>query len=116
MTKGAYLADSSSTPRILDASSSSSEVQASCHVDERLHPSSVYSFLIVLWLPRNNLERFQYMVGFVLHLFTSPFMNIIVLVYSLIKSDDISWGKTREVVAGGDDDRDGDALGGRGTH
>lgn len=79
------------------------------------NPSQLYSFCIVLWLPRNNLERFQYVVGFVLHLFTSPFVNIIVLIYSLMHSDDITWGKTREVVAERGSD-DGDGLGRRGTH
>jgi hypothetical protein len=30
--------------------------------------------------------------------FTSPFMNVIFLVYSLFHSDNFKWGKTREVV------------------
>lgn len=42
-------------------------------------------------------------------------MNIIVLVYSLFYSDDFKWGKTREVVASGEDEC-GDRLGGRSTH
>lgn len=42
-------------------------------------------------------------------------MNIIILVYSLIYSDDFKWGKTREVVRDGNE-KDGDDVGGRGTH
>ncbi|EMT64283.1 Chitin synthase 6 [Fusarium odoratissimum] len=75
----------------------------------------LYSFCIGFWLPRNNLERAQYFAGYVMHLFTSPFMNIIILVYSLFHSDDFKWGKTREVVRGVNE-KDGDAVGGRGTH
>ena len=59
-------------------------------------------------------ERAQYFVGYFLHLFTSPFTNIIVLAYSLFNSDDFKWGKTREVVA--PDGEKGDGIGGRGTH
>ncbi|KAG6020725.1 hypothetical protein E4U40_005905 [Claviceps sp. LM458 group G5] len=70
-----------------------------------------YSFCIGFWLPRNNLERLQYFVGFFMHLFTSPFMNIIVLFYSLLYADDFKWGKTREVV--GSDGEKGDEPGGR---
>jgi chitin synthase len=73
----------------------------------------VYSFCIGFWLPRNMLERMQYFVGYFFHFFTSPFMNIIILVYSLFYSDDFKWGKTREVIKG---EKDGDEFGGRGTH
>ncbi|XWW99143.1 hypothetical protein V2A60_007151 [Cordyceps javanica] len=76
----------------------------------------LYSFCIGFWLPRNNLERAQYFVGFFLHFFTSPFMNIIILVYSLMHSDDFKWGKTREVVQQDGEDANTDAQGGRGTH
>jgi chitin synthase len=58
----------------------------------------IYSFCIGFWLPRNGMERLQYFVGYFMHFFTSPFMNIIVLAYSLFHSDDFKWGKTREVV------------------
>ncbi|KJZ76504.1 hypothetical protein HIM_04233 [Hirsutella minnesotensis 3608] len=74
-----------------------------------------YSFCIGFWLPRTNFERVQYFVGFFFHFLTSPFMNIIVLVYSLLYSDDFKWGKTREVVAM-QGEKDGDGVGGRGTH
>ena len=75
----------------------------------------VYSFCIGFWLPRNKLEQCQYFVGFFMHFFTSPFVNIIVLCYSLFHSDDFGWGKTREVVEA-DGEKDGDGVGGRGTH
>lgn len=75
----------------------------------------LYSFCIGFWLPRNNFERLQYFVGYFFHFFTSPLMNIVVLVYSLFHSDDFKWGKTREVVVG-DGEKDGDGAGGRGTH
>ncbi|OAA53718.1 chitin synthase [Cordyceps fumosorosea ARSEF 2679] len=75
----------------------------------------LYSFCIGFWLPRNNIERAQYFVGFFIHFFTSPFMNIIILVYSLANSDDFKWGKTREVVQEGGEGNT-DAQGGRGTH
>ncbi|OAR00843.1 hypothetical protein LLEC1_07629 [Akanthomyces lecanii] len=75
----------------------------------------LYSFCIGFWLPRNNLERVQYFVGFFLHFFTSPFMNIIILVYSLVHSDDFQWGKTREVIQE-DGEANTDAQGGRGAH
>ncbi|WAO96947.1 Chitin synthase [Fusarium falciforme] len=74
-----------------------------------------YSFCIGFWLPRNNFERAQYFVGYVLHIFISPFMNIIILVYSLFHSDDFKWGKTRETIRDSKE-KDGDDVGGRGTH
>jgi chitin synthase len=53
---------------------------------------------MVLWLPRTVLERVQFVVGFFMHMITSPFMNIIIIVYSLAHSDEFKWGKTRDVV------------------
>ncbi|KAG5988916.1 hypothetical protein E4U54_004497, partial [Claviceps lovelessii] len=75
----------------------------------------LYSLCIGFWLPRNNLERVQYFVGFAMHLLTSPFMNIIVLFYSLLYADDFKWGKTREVVTGEEGAEKGDGHGGRGV-
>ncbi|KAK1249669.1 hypothetical protein MKX08_009672 [Trichoderma sp. CBMAI-0020] len=57
-----------------------------------------YSFCVGFWLPRNMKERIQYFVGYFIHFLTSPFMNIIIMMYSLFNSDDFKWGKTREVV------------------
>lgn len=42
-------------------------------------------------------------------------MNITILVYSLIHSDDFKWGKTREVICDSNE-KDGDDVGGWGTH
>ncbi|KAJ2907298.1 Chitin synthase 6 [Zalerion maritima] len=58
----------------------------------------LYSLCIVFWLPRNTLERGQYFVGFFAHFLSSPVLNMVVLIYSLIHSDDFKWGKTREVI------------------
>ncbi|PNP38102.1 hypothetical protein TGAMA5MH_09966 [Trichoderma gamsii] len=57
-----------------------------------------YSFCVGFWLPRNMKERIQYFVGFFIHFLTSPFVNIIIMIYSLFNSDDFKWGKTREVI------------------
>ncbi|KAL9485346.1 hypothetical protein ACSS6W_004135 [Trichoderma asperelloides] len=57
-----------------------------------------YSFCVGFWLPRNMKERVQYFTGYFIHFLTSPFMNIIIMLYSLFNSDDFKWGKTREVV------------------
>lgn len=75
----------------------------------------IYSFCIGFWLPRNNLERFQYFVGFFVHLCTAPFMNMVILFYSLLHSDDFKWGKTREVITD-NNEKGADDVGGRGTH
>ncbi|KAH6670339.1 chitin synthase-domain-containing protein [Plectosphaerella plurivora] len=72
-----------------------------------------YVFCIGFWLPRTMFERAQYFVGYFLHFCTSPFMNMVVLVYSLLHSDDFGWGKTREVVMA--EGEKGDGVGGRGT-
>ena len=33
-----------------------------------------------------------------MHMVTSPFMNIIIIIYSLAHSDEFKWGKTSDVV------------------
>ncbi|CRK38035.1 hypothetical protein BN1723_015284 [Verticillium longisporum] len=73
-----------------------------------------YSLCIGFWLPRNWFESAQYFVGYFFHFITSPFCNVVVLVYSLFNSDDFKWGKTREVID--PEGEKGDGLGGRGTH
>ncbi|CAM1505025.1 Fc.00g106620.m01.CDS01 [Cosmosporella sp. VM-42] len=82
------------------------------YIETGLH---LYSFCIGFWLPRNGLERIQYFVGYFFHFFTSPIMNIIILVYSLFHSDDFKWGKTREVIVDSNE-KAADDVGGRGTH
>ncbi|KOS21677.1 Chitin synthase 6 [Escovopsis weberi] len=76
----------------------------------------LYSFSIGFWLPQNNHQRIQYFVGFCIHFVSSPFMNIIILVYSLFNSDDFKWGKTREVVSEKGKEDDVSGARGRGTH
>ncbi|KAK4540365.1 hypothetical protein LTR36_009322 [Oleoguttula mirabilis] len=67
----------------------------------------LYSFCIGVWLPRSSLERLQYFVGFFFHFFTSPFVNLIVLFYSLLYCDDFGWGQTRQVISDAGDDNGG---------
>ncbi|KAL7930304.1 glycosyltransferase family 2 protein [Trichoderma chlorosporum] len=74
-----------------------------------------YSFCVGFWLPRNMMERIQYFTGYFIHFLSSPFMNIIIMVYSLFNSDDFKWGKTREVVKD-DDAAEKDPAENRGTH
>ena len=62
-------------------------------------------FAIVFWLCRNTVERTQYVVGYIMHFFAAPFMNLFIFLYSLYYSDDLKWGKTREVI--GDDEENG---------
>ncbi|ROT38087.1 hypothetical protein SODALDRAFT_181299 [Sodiomyces alkalinus F11] len=73
----------------------------------------LYSFCIGFWLPRSLLEKAQYFIGYFFHLVTSPFINMVILAYSLFNSDDFKWGKTREVVS--PDGEEGDGVGGRNT-
>jgi chitin synthase len=60
-------------------------------------------------------ERAQYFAGFFMHFLSSPFMNIIIMLYSLFNSDDFKWGKTREVVKSDEDGEKG-AAGSRNAH
>ncbi|KAK0610770.1 chitin synthase-domain-containing protein [Immersiella caudata] len=62
----------------------------------------LYSFGLVFWLPRNNLERVQYILGYIMHILVGPLINMFIFFYSIYYSDDFKWGKTREVI-GGDD-------------
>ncbi|KXJ84900.1 chitin synthase-domain-containing protein, partial [Microdochium bolleyi] len=58
----------------------------------------VWSFLIVTWFPHNTISRIRFVVGFFVYLVASPFMNVIIMFYSLFFCDEISWGKTRAVA------------------
>lgn len=53
---------------------------------------------MVIWIRRNLLERVQFIIGFAMHMVTLPFMNIIIIIYSLAHSDEFKWGKTSDVV------------------
>ncbi len=55
-------------------------------------------FAIMFWLCRNNLERAQFALGYFMHFFAAPFMNLFIFLYSIYYSDDLKWGKTREVI------------------
>ncbi|KAH8712413.1 Chitin synthase 6 [Beauveria bassiana] len=78
------------------------------HGREVIQDPVFISLLSLLWVR-------YYFVGFFIHFFTSPFINIIILVYSLMHSDDVQWGKTREVIQE-DGESDADGQGGRGNH
>lgn len=58
----------------------------------------MYSLALVFWLPRNTLERIQYVIGYIMHIIVGPFINLFIFLYSIYYSDDFKWGKTREVV------------------
>ena len=44
----------------------------------------------------------RHLLGLFIYLLLVPFMDIIILIYSLWNIDDLSWGKTRIVVKGPD--------------
>ena len=44
----------------------------------------------------------RHLLGLFIYLLLVPFMDIIILIYSLWNIDDLSWGKTRIVVKGSD--------------
>ncbi|PHH62219.1 hypothetical protein CDD81_7346 [Ophiocordyceps australis] len=58
----------------------------------------IYTFLIVVWLPHNAISRLRYLLGWLMYLVISPFMNMIIMFYSILHCDEFSWGKTRAVV------------------
>jgi cellulose synthase/poly-beta-1,6-N-acetylglucosamine synthase-like glycosyltransferase len=62
----------------------------------------LYYVGITLWIPRNGLERWQYLVGLVMFVVCGPFLNIAVLLFALWNMDSFGWGKTRKVIASDD--------------
>ncbi|KAK3376923.1 chitin synthase-domain-containing protein [Lasiosphaeria ovina] len=60
----------------------------------------IYSLGLVFWLPRNATEQVQYVLGYIMHIFVGPFINLFIWIYSLYYSDDFKWGKTREIIGG----------------
>jgi chitin synthase len=58
----------------------------------------IYYICIAIWLPRNAVERAQYLIGLVIFTFCGPFINISVLLYAVYNMDSFGWGKTRQVV------------------
>ncbi|GME45318.1 Fungal chitin synthase [Neofusicoccum parvum] len=63
-----------------------------------------YYICIAIWLPRNALERCQYLAGCAFYTFCGPFINISVLLYAIYNMDSFGWGKTRKVVSTDDSD------------
>ncbi|KAH8653342.1 chitin synthase-domain-containing protein [Xylariales sp. PMI_506] len=59
----------------------------------------VYYLIMVAWMPRNALERCQFLAGLLVFTLGGPFINIGVTVYALCNMDNFGWGKTRKVIA-----------------
>jgi chitin synthase len=68
----------------------------------------IYYICIVFWLPPTLFQKLQYLLGMVMYLICGPFINIIVLVYSLYNMDSFGWGKTRKVVSEENDEKGGE--------
>lgn len=66
-----------------------------------------YYLVMATWLPRNRLERYQYLVGLIVFVTCGPFINISVTLYAIIYMDNFSWGKTRQVIAEDPEEGDG---------
>ncbi|CAG1975323.1 unnamed protein product [Fusarium graminearum] len=58
----------------------------------------LYYIIMVTWLPRNLVERGQFLLGLAIFVFLGPFLNIAVMIYAVINMDNFGWGKTRKVV------------------
>jgi len=58
----------------------------------------VYYLVMATWLPRTMRERMQYLAGLSMFVIIGPFLNLIVLVFSVWNMDSFGWGKTRMVV------------------
>lgn len=54
--------------------------------------------LIVVWFPHTAIARVRFLVGFVIYLVASPFVNVLITFYALLHCDEFSWGKTRAVA------------------
>lgn len=58
----------------------------------------VYYVIMAFWLPRNLLERAQFLFGLTVFVVCGPFLNIAVMVFAVINMDSFGWGKTRKIV------------------
>jgi hypothetical protein len=58
----------------------------------------IYYIVMAIWLPRNAIERTQYLLGLAMFTICEPFINISVLLYAVFYMDSFGWGKTRQVV------------------
>lgn len=58
-----------------------------------------YYLIMSIWLPRNRLERCQFLVGLAIFVTCGPFINVSVSLYAIFNMDSFGWGKTRQVIA-----------------
>lgn len=58
----------------------------------------MYYIIMAFWLPRNMLERGQFLVGLFMFVVCGPFLNIAVMIFAVINMDSFGWGKTRKVI------------------
>ncbi|ETS76038.1 hypothetical protein PFICI_12982 [Pestalotiopsis fici W106-1] len=59
----------------------------------------LYYLTMVVWMPRNWLERGQFLLGLTIFAIVGPFINICVTIYAVKNMDNFGWGKTRQVIA-----------------
>lgn len=59
----------------------------------------LYYLTMVIWMPRNALERCQFLLGLAIFTVIGPFINIGVTVYAVKNMDNFGWGKTRKVIS-----------------
>jgi chitin synthase len=58
----------------------------------------LYYVIMATWLPRNLVERAQFILGLAVFVFLGPFLNIAVMLYAVVNMDNFGWGKTRKVI------------------
>ena len=54
----------------------------------------LYYLTMVVWMPRNWLERGQFLLGLTIFAIVGPFINICVTIYAVKNMDNFGWGKT----------------------
>jgi hypothetical protein len=59
----------------------------------------IYYIIMAIWLPRNMLERAQFLFGLLVFTVCGPIINIAVLLFAVYNMDSFGWGKTRLVMA-----------------
>ncbi|KAI1500525.1 chitin synthase-domain-containing protein [Biscogniauxia marginata] len=57
-----------------------------------------YYIGVAVWMPRNALERCQFLLGLLIFTVLGPFINISVTLYACFHMDSFGWGKTRQVI------------------
>lgn len=58
----------------------------------------LYYLTMLVWVPRNAIERLQLMLGLTIFTAFGPFINICVTVYAIFNMSNFGWGKTRQVI------------------